>query len=105
MCLYLSLQFADDAEEAVEDANNALDQPGDQHGDTLILDSRPASRSEENSLLIPPINPVLQQLLEEDQQERAALGVEEIFDILPLYGTLKVKCGSHGKDVRFIVCI
>ena len=36
----------------------------------------------------PAINPALAQLLQEDEQ-RYEVGVEEIFDIMPLYGTLK----------------
>ena len=77
-----------------QESDILIDENHDSPGgvDQLVLvDSRPATGSEpEIEAPVPAINPVLQQLLDQDQEERAAVGVEEIFDILPLYGTLKV---------------
>ena len=59
--------------------------------DRLVLDVRPTTGMEiQQEEEQPAINPKLQELLDRDLIERPNLGVEEIFDILPLYGTLKV---------------
>ncbi|XP_074644164.1 hydrocephalus-inducing protein homolog [Tubulanus polymorphus] len=49
-----------------------------------IVTPRPASSASKR----PEINPILEQLLEQDRDLISPLGVEEVFDILPLYGHL-----------------
>ena len=65
--------------EIIEDENLA---------DHLSLTSRPISVNQATPTPRHKINPNLVALLQNDR-EATPIGVEEIFDILPLYGTLK----------------
>ncbi|XP_055892829.1 hydrocephalus-inducing protein homolog isoform X5 [Biomphalaria glabrata] len=77
----------DEPEKGQLDQEEKMDKEKDDHNSAVLLGSRLSLREDEEEAL--RCNRVLTALLEMDEGIAPVIGVEEVFDILPLYGCLQ----------------